>query len=427
MALSFPKETTFIHKSHKIKSFYSASILLLVFNNLAAGINYLFQCVMGHHLSTSDFGLMNSLFQLSGFMALPVSIYAAIMTRHWAELSHVANHDEINETWYSFSILTIGICLIISLAAFLCTPWISWWLKTENVWAIHLMIFGTCIMTILSLATPFAMARQWFSLLAFGALSGTLLRLGIAWWGIKTNIPLYGGVVGFCSIGITLFICVSLKTRWPGWSHLHFKKLWFKKSEWMSSVMLGLGSFFILGSDLLVVQRVYEPHEAGLFAQVTVLARIIFYLVGPLASIVLPKSATSLLEDQQPTEKKVLKRALQLSFLILVLAGIVISFLAPLAFKFLRGNVDAEAVFYLRIAVWCFIPISLCQLIIPSLFASRQEKTLVQFTSLSALLPVGIALFHHELIHAFLVEGSVGLLLLIYVLIRRKFFMKSKI
>ncbi|MEI6876770.1 MAG: hypothetical protein WCL50_16765, partial [Spirochaetota bacterium] len=84
----------------------------------------------------------------------------------------------------------------------------------------------------------------------------------------------------------------------------------------------------------------------------------------------------------------------------------------------LRGSADPEAVSLLRLAVWCLLPLSLCQLVVPALFARRQERHLLEFTLLAGLLPLGLALFRADLRQAFLVEGAVGLLLLAFTALR---------
>jgi O-antigen/teichoic acid export membrane protein len=397
--------------------FYSASILLLIFNNLANVFQYIFQAMMGRHLSTVDFGLMNSLIQFGVFLALPVNIYAAVMTRRWAELTNVSEHEKVNQMGWSFLCLGIGISVSICFVAFLFAPCIGWWLNTSDLSAVRLLAIGTIFATVFGLAIPFATAKQWFPLLSFGGLFSSIFRIFVGWFGIHLEHAFYGGVIASSVYLVILFFFVFRKIPSRDFNHISFEKMVVSQREWIEAILLSLGAFFIVGSDLLIVQHFYKPHEAGLFAQVIILGRIIFFLIGPLTAVILPKSATSLMSDEAQ-EKRILRRALVLSFVALVMAASVISAFAPLAFQFLRGNSDAEIISYLRIAVWCFIPISLCQLVLPSLFAKRKERFLAEFSLLSILLPIGIAVFHQKLIYAFFVEGAVGVLLLLYVLTR---------
>lgn len=403
------------------RSFYAAGILLLVFNNLASAIQYIFQCLMGRHLSTADFGLMNSLFQLGMFMALPVTVYITVMTRRWSEMIHFNHVEEAESSWYAFLILSGIFAVVITLLGWAFMPVILWWLKTSNTQLVALLILSVGVSILINAAVPYVTARQWFGFLAFGSILSSVLRLAIGYAGIKLNHPLAFAIMAYCLAGFLFFFLTTLRIRCPRWKDMPFKKVLFHPSEWTGSLLLTLSSFFILGSDLLAVQRVFSAHEAGTFAQVSILARIIFFLIGPLATVVLPKSATSLMEGGSETRAKVLWYAMTLSFGILVLAAAGLCWLSPLALHLLTGKIDTDSVFYLRVAVWCFIPLSLCQLIIPSLFAGRREKELLEFTVLSALLPVGIFIFHQELMHAFIVEGGVGVILLGHLVVRMKF------
>ncbi len=172
--------------------------------------------------------------------------------------------------------------------------------------------------------------------------------------------------------------------------------------------------------DLLIIRRFYEPQQSGLFADVMILGRIIMFLVGPITSVILPKTATSLLLDPAARETRVVRRALILGAALLFTAAMVLSILAPWSFKLLGSPADPERIYLLRVAVWCLIPLALCQLVLPSLFASRQEQYLLEFTLLCLLLPLGLALFRGNLIYVFLVEGTVGFLLLLFVGLRVK-------
>jgi len=398
--------------------FLRASFLLLLANNSAAALHYVFQCMMGRSLSTEDFGLMNTLFSLVGFLSLPVSAYTLTLTRQWAELANASRHEEAERLWYALVVVAGVFCLTGMLIAWWLTPWLAWWLKTQNETVICVAILGTGLGTVLSLANPFLVARQWFMPLAIGGIVGAGLRIGVAWMGIRWQVPLSGAVAATTLYGGVLAFFAFRRVRWPGWSQLSFQKLLPAKCELFASLLVAFSSFCLLGADLLVVRRLYDPYQAGLFAQVMILGRIIFFLIGPIGAVIFPKTATSLLNNTQPREEHVVRRGLIFGAVILLAAALAISLLAPIGFQLLRGSSDAIVVGYLRIAVWCLIPLSLSQLILPSLFARRQERLLLEFTLICTLLPAGLAIFRDNLIHAFLVEGAVGIFLLSFAAFR---------
>ncbi len=401
------------------KSFYSASLLLFVFNILASALNYVFQCMMGRYLGLADFGLMNALFALGAFISLPVGIYTNMLMRQWAELTHASRDKEVEQCWYALVVVVTIFCATSTLLALGFLPWIAWWLETTNLTVVCVTIIGTGLSMVLSLAGPLATARQWFYLLAFGGLLGAIFRIGIGWLGIYFKTPLSGAVVATTLFGGMIAAFTFCRISWPGWNQLPFRQLLPSKKEWIAPALAALSTYCICGVDLLIIRRLYEPPEAGLFTQVIILGRIIFFLIGPISIVVFPKTATSLQRDLSH-ETKIVRRALALGATILLVAATGICLFADLGFQLLRGSSDPEVISYLRIAVWCLIPLSLCQLIIPSLFARRQERYLLEFTCLSGLLPLGLALFRGKLVYAFLVEGVVGVILLGFISWRLK-------
>ncbi len=390
----------------------------MLFSNLGAALNYVFQGMMARGLSAADFGLMNSLFALSGFLALPFTIYANMLARPWAEMTNASRGAETDRLWYA---LLVAATLALGIAAALVVPFLpclAWWFKTTNHTALLITLLGTGGGTVLGLAAPILTARQWFGALAVGGLAGAVIRLGLGWLGIHWGVPLSGAIAATSLGAGGTAIFAFRRLRWPGWRDLPFRSLLPHAGEWTAPALSATALFLLCGADMLVVRRVYAPEAAGLFAQVMVLARIIFFLVGPMTAVIFPKTATSHLDSASANETRVVRRALALGALILFPAAFILSLAAPTALQWLRGDADPAMIWHLRVAVWCLVPLSLGQLVIPSFFARRQERLLLEFTLLAALLPLGIALFHQRLLHAFLVEGAVGILLLAFVTAR---------
>ncbi len=369
-------------------------------------------------LNDADFGLMNVLFvNLTGLLAIPAMIFSNLLTRQWAELTHSSREAEADRSWCALMLAATVAYAFITLIALACVPWIAGWIHTTNFRAVSVTVVGAGISAVLVLAAPLATARQWFGLLALGSVAGALLRIALGWAGIHWQVPVSGAVMATSVSGVILVALVAWNIRWPGWSDLPFRSLIPSRTEWMASAWMAISLYCILSSDLLMVRHVFAEHEAGIFSQVIILARIIFFLIGPIAIVVFPKTATTHLGEDAVREERVVRRALALGTVILVAAAAAIGVLAPLGFQFLRRGSNPEMVHLLRVAVWCLIPLSLCQLVIPSLFARRQERYLLEFTLLSALLPLGI-IFCQSLEHVFAVEGIVGLLLLGFIAAR---------
>ncbi len=399
-------------------SFYRSSILLFVCTNAAAALNYVFQAIMARNLTPADFGLMNALFGLLGILSLPLTVCSTTWTRHWSELVLAGRTEEVERLWWSLMAVAFTACLVASSLLVQAAPSIAWWLKTQNLIAVKTTIVSAAFIILLGLCVPLATARQWFGLLATASFGGALLRIGIGLLGIHLGTQLSGALVATgLSTGI-LMLCLIGRVRWPKRRALLFRPLMLPMREWIGPVMASLSTYFILGADMLVVRRIYEPQDAGLFAQVMLLGKTLCYVIAPISLIVLPKTtrAAGILLPQEP---RVVRRALLMGGAIVTPGVLALAIFAPLALRLLTGSSDEHAVHYLRIAAFCVIPLSLCQLVIPSFLGRRQEKLLFQFMLLSSLLPVGLILFRSSLVHAFFVEGATGLLLLLFLLLNQ--------
>ncbi|MDD2710583.1 MAG: hypothetical protein PHV34_21600 [Verrucomicrobiae bacterium] len=402
----------------RLRGFYLASVLLMFAQNAAAGFQYVFRALMARAVSVADYGLMDASFSLMSLLALPVSTYAGMLSRRWAELHNAGRETEVDDLWWALVVVTGGFAGVVLLAGGLLAPVFGWWLKTPHMTVVWAVMISSCLGMMLALAPPLAMARQWFGLLAVGSLGGAGLRVLVAWAGIQSGHAL---LVAMLATGLSAGVAMGLilmRVRRPVWRELPLRRLRSRWHEWVAPALSAVTAFVFCGCDLLVVRRFYEPQLAGEFAQVMTLARIIYYFATPLAMVVFPKAATSLLANPQGKENRVVRRAMALCLGSCLLMAAFLHALAPLAFRLLRGGSAAENAVdagHLRVAVWCLIPLALCQLVTPALFARRQERFLAEFTGLSLLLPLGLMIFRNNLTHAFLVEGAVGLLLLAFI------------
>jgi O-antigen/teichoic acid export membrane protein len=402
------------------RSFYSASILLLILVNLSSALNFVFQALMRRNLVDADFTLMNVLFRYIALFSLPFIIYTNSMGRRWAELQNAGRLQESNRLWTAFIILLGGMSIVLSSALLPATASIASFLNTDHHWVISVSVICLGLNIIFYAAQTYTTAHQWFILLAVGAFAGALLRIGIAWIGIESGSPLSMAILAGSLSGLIIAIAVLLKTHWSNLKTLPFSDLALSRRELLAPMLAAVALFMICDADLLILKKFYDPSDVHVFTDVNVLARSIFFLIGPITYAVLPKTATTLLEKDSPREKRIVRKALLLGAIVLILAAGTLNLLAPLAFTFLGATSSPQSLMYLRIAAWSLVPLSLCQLIIPSLVARRQEWYLIEFTLLSALLPLTLIFFRGSLIQVFLIEAVFGIFLLIFISFRLK-------
>jgi O-antigen/teichoic acid export membrane protein len=402
------------------RSFYSASILLLVLVNLSSALNFVFQAIMRRNLIDPDFTLMNVLFRYIALLSLPFVIYSNSMARRWAELQNAGRLQESNRLWMAFIIVLTGTNIVLCTALYPATHALASFLTTDHYSVISISILCLGLNIIFYAAQAYTTANQWFILLAVGGFAGALLRLGVAWLGIQWESPLLMAMLAGSLSGLVIALGVLIKTHWSDMKALPYADLAPSRKELLAPMLAAVSLFLVCDADLLILTKFYDSSDVHVFTDVSVLARSIFFLVGPIGYAVLPKTATSLQEKNSPRESQIVRKALLLGTGVLILAAGTLNLFAPLAFTFLGATSSEQSITYLRIAAWSLIPLSLCQLIIPSLVARRQERFLIEFTLLSTLLPLALTFFRGSLTQVFLMEAFFGIFLLVFISLRVK-------
>lgn len=381
---------------------------MLVAGNLGAVFNYVFQAMMSRNLSPSDFGLMNSLFAINGLVAIPAGIYMTAMSRRWAEWVNEGCDDSMDGEWLRWVVVFSGMGLLLSALLLCVKPLWMWWFQVNNGSLVEVAVIGAMVGTILNLAGSWLNARQWFGWLALGSLIGVWLRVGTGWLGIRSENPLTGALIATSLTGVPFMWIVLKHIRWKGWTQGSWNTIFLTWREWTAPLAASIANFLICGVDILVIRHFYPPQDSGVFAQVMLLSRIMLFLIGPLGIVVFPKSATG--PQSETNLSGWVRQVLGLGGIFLGLTALGITWFGPLGFKLLRGSVDPFQVECLRIAVWTLLPLGLCQLIIPILVAGRKEKELWRLTLILGIIPLGIAIWRGNIIHAFWVEGIAGCL-----------------
>jgi O-antigen/teichoic acid export membrane protein len=388
--------------------------------NAASALHYGFQAMMGRHLSIEEFGKMNAVFQFFGLIALPVTIFTSAMARRWAELERQSSEEgrtRLVESWKSLLMtVSIFVVAVFSLLA-AASPWVGWWFQIGRSDILWLALAGGSCAILFSAASPYAMARQWFGWIAIAAILGAILRISMAWLGISLDRPFLGALLATSLYPALLLIIVLCKDGLPNPSRWKPSLNLLPAREFAAPSLVLLTLFFLSSVDLIVVSRVHSPETTGVFSQVMILARTMLFLVGPLSTVIFPKAASGATQ-KHGSEQYVVRKALTLGLAILVPAAGFLTLFAPQAIQILTGTVRPEVVLQLRLAVWCLLPVALAQLVLPALFARRQERWLFEVALIGALLPLGLIIFDSDIRHAYMVEATVGSLILVHAVVR---------
>jgi O-antigen/teichoic acid export membrane protein len=249
-------------------------------------INYIYHLLMGRILGPSDYGILASLYSILYITSIvPASASMTIVKF----ISSAKNSLARANIYYAINKFVFSLALILSILLMIFSPAIAHFLKISNLWSV--MIIGPILLLTLIILVNQATLQGilnftgYVTLAFISSLGKLIFGLLFIFWGWST----FGAMVGIL-IGIFLTYLISLK--FISWVIKNHKKgnynlsSFFKYSLPVLIQALAFSSFFT--TDLILVKHFFSPFEAGLYAALSTLGKIIFFASSPIAGTMFP-------------------------------------------------------------------------------------------------------------------------------------------
>ena len=171
----------------------------------------------------------------------------------------------------------------------------------------------------------------------------------------------------------------------------------------------------LFATDVILVKHYFSAHDAGIYASLSTLGKIIFYGAGPVGAVMFPM--VSRRYSQKKTYTKIFFLALLLTSGISLFVIAIYKFFPILSIKILYGNSFTEGARYL---FWfgVFMTVFTIASLVINLFLSI-EKTKVVFVVVAAamLQIIGILIFHKTILDVIFVSITASSLMLVVLLL----------
>lgn len=310
--------------------------------------SYVFHLLMGRSLGPIDYGLLESLISLTYYLSVPIAVLNIAIVKYVSQ----ANKD--NQRVADFIRVMVqksaGMGLLILMIFFLTFPWLNTLLKIDSFWlfgAIGLYGYLGIFSTIFSGSLQGMMAFTRLSLISMTTIwikVGLAITLVAFGWGV-------GGVVG------AMLFSLLLSLGW-GWYFVR-KKVGFHMAKRVSpaNAFQGMGTYMLAAFfsnlaltsfftvDIILARHFLSPVQAGQYAALSVLGKIIYFASSPIAMVMFP------LVSSKQAKGESHKKTFWLSFVCVVALSLVVSssyFLFPrLMIKLLFGSGYLEVASFL--------------------------------------------------------------------------------
>ncbi|MBI4137410.1 oligosaccharide flippase family protein [Candidatus Roizmanbacteria bacterium] len=356
--------------------------------------NYFFHLITGRMLGPEQYSVVAALLSLSYVFGFPSLIISTVTTRKTAELAALKDFRAINGVLrFVFRGLTVfAVVMTILFMAFQET--IAEFLKIEDS---HLVVVLGASLIISYFSTVGLAALQgmlrFVSYAIVNAVSGLFKDL----FALIAVVAGYGagGVVWsllVTSVATTIVTAVPLldvvKTK-PK-NHL-IKGTSIASTLWVSSAFIGMG--LMINMDVLIVKHYFLPLEAGLYAGLATMGKIVLFLSTPIATVLLPVST----QKHARGHSTVKELSLAMGAVILLSLFIITAFIVLPEFSiFLMYGKDYYAISpYLWAMGAYFLFYNICFTFI-HYFISIKRYRILTAPLIIAVLQVGLLVIYHE-------------------------------
>ncbi len=262
---------------------FAASMVTNVFN-------YAFQVGMGRLLIPAQFALLSACLSVSVILSAPVATLLMALSRETAKLRAKNNFAAIRRLLHLVNVRVLAFG-VLGLAVFgASSSLIQDYLRAPSI--LPVLILGLCIFSGLAAPINVAILQGLQDYLWLGMNAGLggplkfLFCVGLVWAGFGVS----GALFGFFLTNLSLW----LLAYWPIRRHMAGVTLSLGTTPsipWISILPIFLANLaftVITQADMVLVNRYFPAHDAGLYAAAAVLGRSVMYAPGAFVLALFP-------------------------------------------------------------------------------------------------------------------------------------------
>ena len=339
---------------------------------------------------------------------------------------YVASHDTAEDKGSIFASLHLRAWMAgiaIGLLLFLFNRAITDYLNLPDPVLISLLALGMAFYIPLGVRRGYIQGVHAFSSLAINFMLEGVVRLGGAYLLIRIGLGVKGAVLASV---IAVIASYFLAKPSPGWHAALSPRIPIAFGEGVQAIVFFSGQVVINNFDIVLVKHFFAPEQAGIYAAVSLVGRLVNMCAWSVVNTMFPVSAGARQSDREA--RPVLFMSLGLVFLILsvLILGLwaIPSFLWRTLFgsHFELGNYGGLAALLILYAVTTGI-YSLSSVMITYEMSRKIANTSWAQLAFSGVLVLGICVFHQSLRQVIMVQLVLMVILLVMValpLLRRE-------
>lgn len=252
---------------------------------------FLLNLVLARRLSYADYGTFASLSAIITLAAILAGSLNTIIVRFVAEYFSKNEDDKLKLFYKKTLMVFVILSIVISLLFIVLSPVIKTFLNIDNIWYIVLVGVGIAVFYLQSVNMAFLQGLMKFKTISFLNAVGSFIKLLVGVGLVLLGFKVFSGLLAILVMSVGVFVVGFIPLRFLLAKqkienvHVPIKEI-FKYSLPSFVAVLFLTAF--TSTDVILVKHFFNAHDAGFYAGLSLIGKVIFYFTGPIPMVMFP-------------------------------------------------------------------------------------------------------------------------------------------
>ncbi len=371
--------------------------ILVVFAGSSAGnvFNLLYQLLVAHKLTPSDFAAFNALLSVCMIFSSPLATLQLAVAKFSAGCNARMQHSKVADIIRDLSQKAF-FCALITGALFFSASWyIIRLLKVESHTAGFLAALVTASAWFIPVVSGSLQGLELFGWFSSVSMTGSIVKFSLAWLFLWFGFRISGALgalvlANFISVGLAYIPLRRVMRGSQGKEKVPYREIF------LYIVPLAASNFcfiVLVSSDMVLVKYFFSPQDSGVYSLAQMVGKIFLFLPGAVSMVMFPR--TSGLKAQQKDTRAVLRQSLAYVTALCVLAVIVYNSIPSFVLRVLTGKAYPEAIVLGRlfgVSMSCFTIL----FILISYFLSIEDLRFLKYLITGTIVQLAALVFFHS-------------------------------
>jgi len=269
---------------------YGSSIVVIG-GLIANFFNFLFNLFMSRNLSVADYGTLASIVSLIGFPTLIVSAVVPLVIRFAGDYFAQNKLDLVRGLYVKIIKFFFALGIMIFLLFIVLMPNLGNFFHIDNKIILILTDFMIFLAIIGILNIALLQAKLAFGYQVFLSFLGAVIKLLLGILFVFMGFSVTGAIVAMAVGGFGMYIASFFPIRFifdkkiVASPSIDTKELF---AYGIPSAIALFGLTSLISTDVILVKHFFDPKSAGIYAGLSLIGRVIFYISAPIGGVMFP-------------------------------------------------------------------------------------------------------------------------------------------